>query len=87
MKTYSMKTGNVREARAAGPKPQGALTQKEFEWLTKLGPAVDRHWDELTGFEQKFAEDLLERFRRWGVKTIVSQKQWEIIAGISEKVL
>jgi hypothetical protein len=53
----------------------------------KLKTAVDTHWDELTAFEQKFAEDLLERFRQWGIKTRISPKQWEIITRISEKVL
>lgn len=91
MKTYSLKTGSIRarDAQGEGCKWPGrtALTQHEFEWLQKLGPAVDKHWDELTDFEQKFAEDLLERCRRWGVKTRISPKQWEIVAGISEKVL
>ena len=81
MKSYSIRTGDVR------PQAQGGMTQHEHDWLVRLKPAVDQHWDELTAFEQKFAEDLLERFRQWGVKTRVSPKQWEIVAGISEKVL
>jgi hypothetical protein len=32
--------------------------------------------DDLTPFEQKFIEDLLERFRRYGENTIISPKQW-----------
>lgn len=86
MKTYRLKTGGVSGAASYRPHPAG-LTQKEFEWLTKLGPAVDQHLDELTGFEQTFAEAVLERFRRYGIRTLVSKRQWEIIAGISEKVL
>ncbi len=91
MKTYSMKTGSVKpsDAQGGGCKWQGraALSQHEHDWLVKLKTAVDSHWDELTGFEQKFAEDLLERFRRWGVNTRISPKQWEVITRISEKVL
>jgi hypothetical protein len=86
MKTYRLKNGGVSDAVSDIPHPTG-LTQKEFDWLTKLGPAVDQHLDELTGFEQTFAEAVLERFRRYGIRTLVSKRQWEIIAGISEKVL
>jgi hypothetical protein len=89
MKTYSLRTGDVRPQQSAGDRWQGrtVLSQRERDWLVKLKPAVDQHWDELTDFEKKFAEDLLERFRQWGVKTRISPKQWEIIATISEKVL
>lgn len=88
MKSYSIRTGDVRpQAQGNRPQAQGGMTQHEHDWLMRLKPAVDQHWDELTAFEQKFAEDLLERFRQWGVKTRVSPKQWEIVAGISEKVL
>jgi hypothetical protein len=89
MKTYSLRTGDVTPRQATGDRWQGrtALSQDEHDWLVRLKTAVDQHWDELTAFEQKFAEDLLERFRQWGVNTRISPKQWEIIAGISEKVL
>lgn len=87
MKTYSMKTGAIKEAHTTSDRSHGGMMQDQFEWLQKLGPAVDRHWDELTAFEQKFAEDILERFRRYGRKTIISGLQWQVIGGISEKVL
>ena len=63
------------------------LTQEEFDWLRRIEPEVDKSWDELTGFEQKFIEDVLERFRRWGTRLILSAKQWEIITRISEKIV
>ncbi len=63
------------------------MKQQEFDWIVKLTPAVDQHWHELTEFERRFAEDLLERFRQWGIKTLISPKQWEIITRISEKIL
>ncbi len=39
------------------------MTQKEFDWLQRLEQNVDAQWDELTVWEQRFIEDLLERFR------------------------
>lgn len=85
MKTYRLKNGGVSDAVSDIPHPTG-LTQQEFDWLTRLGPAVDRHRHEMTGWERAFAENLLKRFRRYGVKTLVSERQWEIIGRISEKV-
>jgi len=86
MKAYRLKPAAYWAAASSRPQLAG-LRQQEFDWLTRLGPAVDRHRAELTTFEQRFAEDFLERFRQWGVKTKISPKQWEIIAGISEKIL
>ena len=63
------------------------LTQKEFDWLRRIESEVDKSWDELTGFEQKFIEDVLEKFRRWGTGLILSAKQWEILTRISEKIV
>jgi len=63
------------------------LTQKEFDWLQRIESEVDKSWDELTGFEQGFIEDVLEKFRRWGTRLILSVKQWEIITRISEKII
>lgn len=34
------------------------MTQKEYDWLQRLEKEVDKHWDELTKWEQKFTEDL-----------------------------
>ncbi len=63
------------------------MNQKEYEWLDRLRAATDLHWKELNAWEQKFMEDLLERFRQWGIRTKISPKQWEAIANISEKIL
>jgi len=63
------------------------MTQKEFDWLQLLEKNVDAYWDELTAWEQRFTEDLLERFRRWGIKTRISMKEWGIITEISDKVI
>jgi len=51
------------------------MTQKEFDWLQRLEQNVDAQWDELTVWEQRFIEDLLERFRRWGMKTKISPNE------------
>ena len=62
------------------------MTQKEFDWLKRLENEIDKHWDELTTWEKRFMEDLLERFSRYGIKTIISKGQWEVITRVSEKV-
>jgi len=63
------------------------MTREEYDWMCRLRDATDIHWKELTDWEKKFMEDLLERFRQWGIKTKISAKQWEIIARISEKII
>ena len=63
------------------------MTAKEFAWIQRLEKEVDKVWDDLTEWEQRFMEDLLERFRRWGQRTMISPKQWEIITRISEKII
>lgn len=63
------------------------MTQKEFDWLQRLEKNVDAHWDELTGWEQRFTEDLLERFRHWGIHTNVSPKEWRVLTEISNKII
>ncbi len=63
------------------------LTQKEFDWIKRLEQAVDEYWDELTDFEKKFMEDILERFRCWGAKINITNKQWDLLTRISEKII
>ena len=63
------------------------MTSKEFAWLQKLEKEVDKCWDELNNWEKTFIENLLERFRRFGSKTIISKKEWEKITEISDKAI
>ena len=63
------------------------LTDKECAWLERIEREVDRVWDDLTPWEQRFTEDLLEKFRRYGVKTMISRNQWARITEISEKII
>lgn len=63
------------------------MTQKEFDWLKKIEAGVDKAWDDLTDWEKRFIEDILERFKQWGKKTFVSKKQWSVISKISEKII
>jgi hypothetical protein len=44
------------------------------------------HAARLTDWEQEFAEDMLERVRRYGDVTHVSEKQMEIINRIERKI-
>lgn len=64
-----------------------ALNIDEAKWLKRMEPAVDQHWKELSKFEQGFIEGVLERFRQYGMMTFLSARQWEVITGISEKIL
>ncbi|MCX5822399.1 MAG: hypothetical protein NTY86_02535 [Deltaproteobacteria bacterium] len=63
------------------------LTDKECAWLERIEKEVDKVWGDLTPWEQKFIEDLLEKFKRFGDRTMISPKQWEIITRISEKII
>jgi hypothetical protein len=63
------------------------MMQQEFDWLTKLEREVDKHWDDLTKWEKTFTENLLERFRRYGIKTMISKREWEVITEISDKAI
>ena len=63
------------------------LTPKERDWLERIEREIDKVWDDLTEWERRFMEELLERFKRYGSATQVSAKQWAIIARISEKII
>ena len=63
------------------------LDDKEHAWLQRLEKNIDREWEALTGWEKKFLEDILENFRRYGRRTMISPRQWESIARISEKII
>lgn len=63
------------------------LTDSECAWLERLERDAPAHEDELTEWQQGFLADLLARFHRYGDRTHISPKQWEVIARISEKVI
>ncbi len=63
------------------------LTSKEMAWLSRLEQNVDAAWDDLTDWERRFMEDILERYRHWGIKTQISKHQWARITEISEKII
>jgi hypothetical protein len=63
------------------------MTQKEIDWLNKLEKEVDKNWDSLTKWEKTFTENLLLRFRKYGIKTIISKREWAIITEISDKAI
>ena len=68
-------------------KEQNKLTREEFDWLTRLEKGIDHAWNDLTAFEQRFMEDHLERFRRYGINTIITKPQWSVITEISDKII
>lgn len=63
------------------------LSTEECAWMERIENEVDKVWDDLTPWEQKFIEDILEKFRLYGDKTRISPKQWEILTRISEKII
>jgi len=83
--------GNMSAGRGGAdprtPPSPAPLTDAECAWLEKLEKAVDEFWNELTEWERRFMEELLERFRRHGDRTRISPKQWDIVTRISEKIV
>lgn len=63
------------------------LSDKEFSWLKKIEKEIDKSWDDLTDWERKFMEDLLERFRVYGKRLLLTKLQWDRITEISEKII
>ena len=62
------------------------LTPEEYKWISFLKATIDSAWDELNDFEKKFIEDIIERFNKYSMKTIITKKQWDILTRISEKI-
>jgi len=62
------------------------MKQEEFDWLKKIEANIDASWDHLKDWEKGYIERLLERFKRYGMNTKISPKQWEVITEISEKI-
>jgi hypothetical protein len=63
------------------------LSDKECAWMERIEKETDKVWDDLTPWEQRFIEDMLEKFRRYGDQIRISPKQWEILTRISEKII
>lgn len=63
------------------------LSDKEFAWLKKLDKENDKACNDLNDWEKKFIEDLLERFRTYGKRTMITKYQWEKIAQVSETII
>ena len=63
------------------------LKQEEFDWLKRLEANVDKYWDELNDWERIFMEGILENFKRYGMNTMVSLGQWNVLTKISDKIL
>lgn len=61
------------------------LNDRDIDNLESLGEVVDENSELLTPWELEFAEGIIERFDKYGVDTIVSDKQWAVIMRILEK--
>ena len=63
------------------------MTEKQDKMLKAIEKVVDKEWDNLTPWEQKFIEDTLERYNLYGNKTLISEKQGDHIERIWEKIV
>ncbi len=63
------------------------LTQKEFDWMTRIESEVDKAWDDLNDWERIFMEGILETFRKYGMASRFSKGQWRVLDKISEKII
>ncbi|MDP3284738.1 MAG: hypothetical protein Q8M56_09965 [Desulfobacterales bacterium] len=63
------------------------MTQAQFKQLQAIEKAVDKEWDNLSNWEQKFIEDILERFKLYGQQTLISPKQGDHVERIWEKIV
>ncbi len=67
------------------------LNKEEFDWLNRLesatGGQISNLSPKLNDWERIFMEGILENFKRYGMNTIVSKGQWNVLARISEKIL
>jgi hypothetical protein len=58
----------------------------DYERVREILRDAEPHAARLTDWEREFAEDMLERVRRYGDVTHVSEKQMEIINRIERKI-
>jgi Zn-dependent oligopeptidase len=63
------------------------LTQKEFDWMKRIEKEIDKVWTDLNPWEQRFMENRIEDFRKYGMKLRMSKAQWNVIDRISEKII
>lgn len=62
------------------------LKDSEVAWLDGLAKEVDASWDELNGWEHRFVEDILERFRQYRELSLLTVPQWESLDRVAEKI-
>lgn len=62
------------------------LKPDEINFLNQLEENIDNGWKHLTPWEKTFAEDVLEKFRLQGKEFFVSQKMWNKLLMITEKL-
>ena len=63
------------------------LNADEIELLDSIQTNFDVGFDRLTDWEQRFTEDILERYDTYGINMFVSPKQVELLMKIGEKLL
>jgi hypothetical protein len=62
-------------------------TPEEYEFLQRVLRAVDAGWKDLSPWERDFLETTIERVNQFKENIKLSDKQWQVIADIAEKIL
>jgi len=63
-----------------------ALSEDQSEWLQKFLDACEAQHDKISKWETDFVADQRTRWEEYGSDIRVSDKQWNVIRKIGEKV-
>ena len=62
------------------------LDLDQHQELTEFFTDINEHSHKLTNWELGFTNDMKDRFQKYGGNTIISEKQWEIVRRIQNKI-
>lgn len=66
--------------------PSAVMEQEDYEELTDILAAAEELDSRLTPWEVNFVTDFQARVEKWERRMFVSDKQWQILRRIKEKV-
>lgn len=62
------------------------MTPQQYDYLLRLKIAVNENHQSLNNFEQNFTESFFEKLDTYGIKTFVSDKQWNVLSKLADKL-
>lgn len=68
------------------PSHPDELDADDLKRITEILRDAQENSEELTGWEEEFVADILERVEQYGKRTRISEKQMEIIDRIGNKL-